>query len=138
MTLIRSKRENITILDFSSGKVSKNKIKQSLRNIKTVDVYNQDTKILTVTDNHIKVGMYNIKLILPTDYSPNKSSKHLREYGSFQVVIFESGKPINLQKDGRFKNQYWIKPNSKNDLRIPNLTDIIYYCHRLNKLKLFL
>lgn len=138
MTLIRSKRENITILDFSSGKVSKNKIKQSLRNIKIVDVYNQDTKVLTITDNYIKVGMYNIKLMLPTDYNPNKSSKHLRDFGCFQVGIFESNQQINLQKDKRFSSQYWIKPNRNNTLRLPNLTDIIYYCYRLNKLKLFL
>lgn len=138
MTLIRSKRENITILDFSSGKVSKNKIKQSLRNIRVVDVYNQDTKILTIPDNYIKVGMYNIKLILSGRYIPDKSSKHLREYGCFQVSILEANEPINLKKDGRFKSQYWIKLNSNNVLRLPNLTDIIYYCHRLNKLKLFL
>lgn len=138
MTLIKGKRERITILDFSSGNVSKNKIKESLRSLRLKDTSAKDNKILTIFDNYIKVGMYDIRLNLQEDFTSRNSSKKLQEYGGFQISISELDKKININKDGRFKSQYWIKNNSKNRLRSNHLADAIFYCSRLDKLRLFL
>lgn len=138
MTLIKGKRESITILDFSSGNVSKNKIKESLRNLRLKDTCAHDSKTLTIFDNYIKVGMYDIRLNLQEDYEAHSSLKRLREYGGFQISISELGKEININKDRRFKSQYWVKENVKNRIRCSNLVDAIFYCSRLNNLRLFL
>lgn len=137
MTLIKSRREHITILDFSDGELSKNMIQQSLRKTKIAEISKDNKKTFTIFDNYIKVGMYDIKLVFQED-GIKKSSKHLREFGKFQVSIDESNKEINLYNDKRFKGQGWLKDNKSGSLRVNSLVEAIYHCYRLNKLKLFL
>lgn len=141
MTAIKATSESRVILNFSGEKCSKNRIKQSLRkcdivNLERVKESNEYTHYL----NSIKVGMYEVTLLLPFDSSLNW--RKLRDYGDFEVMIHESDNPkigaINLKKDPRFKNQYWVSKNFFGKLRIKHLIDIIAHCHRLDKLKAFL
>ena len=140
MTAIRSKLESRIILDFSNGKYSKNKIKQALRQCEVINILegeNRDDWL--VYDNQIKVGMYTIKLRLPLD-GPSTCSK-LKDYGDFEISIYDTlskEHSINLQKDSRFKDQYWVSYNFFGRLRIKHLIDIVTHCKRLDKLKAFL
>ncbi len=140
MTAIRSKFESRTILDFSSGKYSKNKIKQALRQCEVINILEgEDRDEWMIYDNHIKVGMYTIALNLPFD-CPSTYRK-LRDYGDFEISIFDTSSKehcINLQKDSRFKDRYWVSHNFFGKLRIKHLIDIIAHCKRLDKLKAFL
>lgn len=139
MTAIRAKTKVRTILDFSTGKCTKNRIKQALRTCEII--HSEETpREHFVYLNQIRVGMYTIIIVLPFDSS--NRCKRLREYGDFQVYIYDTEdqkkSAIPLAKDGRFKNQYWVSKNVFGKLRIKHLIDIIAYCHRLNKLRAFL
>jgi hypothetical protein len=139
MTAIRAHQERRTILDFSNGKYSKNRIKQALRtcNIESIK-QGSGRDEYTFFTNEIKVGMYTIRLHLPFDSSKNWHK--LRDYGDFEISIHESPSApgVNLSRDSRFKSQYWSPKNYFGGLRIKHLIDIIAYCHRLDKLKAFL
>jgi hypothetical protein len=135
MSLVKGKRQTNTILDFSGNETSRNKIRESLRLIKISNVSSQKNN-LTIFDNVVKVGTYNIKLVLQEDY--DNSPKKLKEFGRFQVRLFEFDKEINLKRDYRFKKQKWVKSNLDSGLKIKELIDTIFYCNRLHKLKLFL
>ena len=137
MTAIKAKSQDRVILDFSAGKCSKNRVKQALRQCDVInwDEGKEDRNELTIYENQIKVGMYTIHLELPFD-TPEGWRK-LRDYGDFQVTISD-GRTIDLKRDGRFKNQYWVSQNFFGKLRIKHLIDIITHCHRLNKLRAFL
>src|SRR5689334_4083054 len=137
MTAIRAHQERRLLLDFSEGKHSKNKIKQSLRQCNVVSVKQDEDDEYTIFTNEIKVGMYTIRLHFPFDCS--KDWNKLRDYGDFEVSIHErSGPALNLSTDGRFRYQYWTKHNSFGNLRIKHLIDIIAHCKRLDGLKAFL
>jgi len=138
MSLVKSRQEFRTILDFSKGELTKNKLKFALRQIEILECEEcKDTTILIVSG--IRIGMYHIDLILG-EFGSTKTP--LRKYGKFRVNIYEVHKDIDyryifLPNDERFKNQYWSKLNKKSDLRIKNLIDIIMYLKRLNNLKAF-
>ena len=135
MSLIKGQRQTHTILDFSDPNISKNKIKESLRILNIVHTcFNK--KQLTIFDNFIKVGAYNIKLVLHENY--DSKPKKLKQFGRFQIRLFEQEKEINLIKDYRFKGQSWVKDNTNHQLKIRDLVNGIVYCSKLNKLKLFL
>lgn len=142
MTAIKATIENRTILDFSSGKCSKNKIKQALRKCEfTHCKRGAEPNEVIVYHNLIKVGMYNILLCLPLDSSSNCNK--LKRFGDFEVSIWDNNMDVGthaicLKKDSRFSNQYWILKNSFGQLRITHLIDIIAHCYRLNKLRAFL
>lgn len=140
MTAIRSKLESRIILDFSNGKYSKNKIKQALRQCEVINILEgEDNNEWLVYDNQIKVGMYTIVLHLPLD-CPSTYNK-LKDYGDFEITIFDTSyreNSINLRKDSRFRDQYWVSHNFFGKLRIKHLVDIISHCKRLDKLKAFL
>jgi len=134
MSLIKATRQTTVILDFSN-KVTKNKIKESLRdNIILYTYYNKNKRI--IFDNFIKVGDYNIQLVLDDAY--DCKPKKLREFSHFQIRLFELGKEINIKTDYRFKKQKWIKDNNEHQLKIRDLVETILYCKRLNNLKIFL
>jgi len=139
MTAIKARVEARTILDFSAGKFSKNKIKQALNKCEVIYAKNNDDdhKDWIIFDNHIKVGMYDIILIIPWD-SPQNWNR-LNQYNDFEIEILESnGKSIDLNKDGRFKEQEWVKYNSFGNLKPKHLADIIAHLIRLNRLRAFL
>ncbi len=140
MTAIRSKFESRTILDFSNGKYSKNKIKQALSQCEVVNILEgEDRDEWLIYDNQIKIGMYTITLHLPFD-CPSTCSK-LKDYGDFEISIYDTSskeRSINLQKDSRFRDRYWVSQNFFGKLRIKHLIDAITYCKRLDKLKAFL
>lgn len=142
MSLIKAKQEARIILDFSKGKISKNLIKQSLRETEVVELHNNEDGQCTLIDNYIKVGMYDIHLNM--NCPPTSDKNKLREYGCFRVAIYENSpinnviKHINEKHDRRFKDQYWVKLNQRGMLRIKNLIDIIMFTKRLNNLKMFL
>jgi hypothetical protein len=142
MSLVKSKQEFRTILDFSKGKLSKNKIKNSLREAEVLE-YTQHGDAISFVTNDIQIGMYQIRLCF---YSVNaeQSRNRLKEYGGFRVAIYERHRRsnaiqhINLDKDKRFNGQYWTKINKGYNLRMKHLVDIIMFTNRLNKLKMFL
>lgn len=138
MTAIKARSVSRLILDFSAGKCSKNRIKNAIRNCEIVSVEpcTHECNQWNIYNNQIKVGMYTIHLQLPFD-GPD-SWRKLKDYGDFQVTISDGGPAIDLKKDGRFKNQYWVPSNFFGKLRIKHLIDIVAHCHRLNKLRAFL
>ena len=89
----------------------------------------------TLFENHIKVGMYDIIIIIPWD-SPQNWNR-LKQYNDFEVEIWDS-KNIDIKKDGRFKEQEWVKYNSFGNLKPKHLADIIAHLIRLNRLRAFL
>ena len=135
MSLVKAKRKENTILDFTDSKITKNKIRESLRLLRIKNVYCNKSN-LTIYDNFVKVGTYNIKLVLQENYD-NKPKK-LKDFGRFQIRLFDQGKEVILDKDYRFKKQLWIKSNINHGLTISNLIDTIIYCNKLHKLKIFL
>lgn len=140
MTAIKATSQCRTILDFSSGKCSKNRIRQSLRTCDIISLEEKEKHRIIFYHNQIKVGMYYITLVLPFDSS--EKWKKLRDYGDFEIVITDSDSPkisgLNLKRDPRFKDQYWAYKNTFGQLRIKHLIDIIAHCHRLNGLRAFL
>lgn len=144
MSLIKGKQEFRTILDFSKGNISKNLVKRALRDIEVHEIVClPDSNIYTFVENYITVGMYQIKLSFSSMDSSQPRNK-LKEYGGFRVAIYERNRKgnvlqhINLDRDKRFKNQYWNNLNLGYEIRTKNLVDIILYLTRLNNLKLFL
>lgn len=141
MTAIKATSERRTILNFSDEDCSKNRIKQSIRKCEIVGLKQGDEDHeFTLYSNEIKVGMYTVVLELPFDSSLNWHK--LKDYGDFQISIYDSSDSkspcIDLKKDSRFKNRYWVANNFFGKLRIKHLIDIVAHCHRLNKLKCFL
>src|SRR5271154_3803299 len=143
MTAIKAKVESRTILDFSNGKCSKNKIKRALRQCEfTHCKKDAQSNEVIVFRNFIKVGMYTILINLPLDSSSNCSK--LKQYGDFEIVIWDNEltffkiSAIPLKEDPRFSSQYWVSHNTFGQLRITHLIDIIAHCYRLNKLRAFL
>jgi hypothetical protein len=139
MTAIRSHQEPRTILDFSYGKYSKNKIKLALEQCSLASLVENKQYEITLYRNIIKVGMYSIKIELPLDL---EGLHTLKEFRDFEISIFDSldpkAKRIDLKKDSRFRNQDWALHNSFGNLRIKHLIDAIVYCKRLDRLKAFL
>jgi len=140
MTAIRGVSQDKVILNFNGEKCSKNRIKQALRKCEIVNLEQRDeTQEFILYLNIIVIGMYVIVLELPFDSSANW--RHLKDYGDFQISICDSldhKSRIDLKKDPRFKNQYWVPKNFFGQLRIKHLIDIVAHCHRLNKLKAFI
>lgn len=133
MTALRVKEEHRVILDFSHGKYSKNKIKHLLQNCQ-VSVFEEEDEN-TIVENDIKVGMYTVQLHLSFIRLLGK----LKQFGDFEVSIFDcNGHSIDLKKDGRFQDQYWVSSNSSRQLRIKHLVDIISHCKRLDRLRVYL
>jgi hypothetical protein len=142
MTMVRGKLEHKTILDFSKGKVTRNRIRQALRKTEVIEKI-QTKRGLTFRENWIEIGMYRINII-PYAVS-TESRRHLREYGGMAINIQESMTPLKNHyrlipphSDDRFKDQYWTELTRTYKIRIKHLIDIIYYCHKLDKLRAFL
>lgn len=140
MTTISYAAQDRVVLNFSNEKYSKNHIKQAIRKCEIVNLEpRKGTKEFIAYCNIIIIGMYAIVLELPLDSCTNWH--HLRDYNDFQISICDSSdhkSRINLEKDSRFKNQYWVPNNFFGKLRVKHLIDIIHHCVRLNRLKAFL
>lgn len=139
MTAIRSHEEPRTVLDFSHGKSSKNKIKQALDTCHLASLEEKRENEVILYLNTIKVGMYIIKIQLPYDLvGPRK----LKEFKDFEIAIYDSldpkAKRIDLKRDSRFRGQEWVSHNSFGNLKMKHLLDAICYCKRLDRLKAFL
>jgi len=142
MTKVRGALEIKTILDFSKGRVTRNRIRQSLRKAEVIEQI-QSNKGLTFRENWIEVGMYKINII-PYAIS-TEPRRRLREYGGIAINILEAlnheknhHRLIHPHDDERFKDQYWTDLTKNYKVRIKHLVDIIYHCHKLDKLRVFL
>lgn len=139
MTAIRSQEEQRTVLDFSHGKTSKNKIKKALDNCQLTSLEETEDNEVTLYLNSIKVGMYTIEIRLPYDL---EGPRKLKEFKDFEISIHDSSdiksKSIDLKRDSRFKSQDWTQYNSFGNFKIKHMVEAIYYCKRLDKLKAFL
>lgn len=134
MTAIRVHEEPRTILDFSKGKCSKNKIRQALRQCQLTSL-EDGMKGPILYANHVKIGMYTIDIQLPLDI---EGPRKLKDFKDFEVHIYSGTTRVNLKVDPRFKERYWVAKNSFGQLRIKHLIDIIAHCKRLDKLRAFL
>lgn len=139
MTVIRSSFSLHNVLDFSGRHYSKSKIRKTLKELEfriVDDDGNQSIFERRWIINQIKVGMYVIQIIT----NPKEGSLKIKDLDTLHINIYEEkGKlPINLEQDGRFKQQYWIQDNILYALKSKNLVDIIYHCQRLDGLKAFL
>jgi hypothetical protein len=144
MSLIKGKQEFRTILDFSTSDISKNRIKQSLRQTEVLElIQHEGSSVYTLIENDIIVGMYQIRLFF-NHRECTQSRTRLREYGGFRIAIYERNRKgtvlqnINLNKDSRFKNESWVTLNNNHNLHSKDLVDIIMLLQRLNNLKMFL
>lgn len=139
MTAIRSHEESRTVLDFSHGKVSKNKIKKALDNCYLTSLEESEENEVTLYRNSVKVGMYTIEIRLPYDL---EGPRKLKEFKDFEISIYDSGehksKCIDLNRDHRFRCQEWTQSNSFGNFKVRHMIEAIYYCKRLDKLKAFL
>lgn len=143
MTLIKGKQEFRTILDFK-GKVSKNKVKQALREVEVFEMTElPGSHIYTFIENSIRVGQYRLQLSF-SSLDATLSRKRLRDYGGLRVAVYETGNRgkssnnINLRTDKRFAGQYWTHLNQDFKIRMKDLTNIIMHLQRLDSLKMFL
>jgi hypothetical protein len=134
MTAIRVHEEPRTILDFSQGKCSKNKIRQALRTCQLTSLEDSSSGAILYA-NHIKIGMYTVDMQLPLDV---EGPRKLKEFRDFEVQIYSGTERVNLKNDPRFRSRYWISKNTFGQLRIKHLIDIISHCKRLDKLKAFI
>lgn len=134
MSIIRGKVAHKAILDFSQGRVTKNYIRQLLRHVEINDFL-----------VFIQVGIY--KIYICPSIIRFEHHKYLRHLGGLGITIEEKKTDINgltcwqhvsLDKDERFKNQLWNNLSSAYKIRMKHLVDIIYHCHKLNKLCAFL
>lgn len=129
MTVSKMKHENKIVVDFSDDKINRCKVSKKLR----------ETEILILSDdryidNNVKVGAYNILLLLKEKHNV----KRLRKYGPFGIRIFQekSGevKEIKMDRDINFRENDWAK---RNELHIYNLIDAILYCKKMDELSIF-
>jgi hypothetical protein len=134
MTAIRISGEARTILDFSQGKCSKNKIRQALKTCRLSSL-EDGTKGPVLYTNLIKVGLYTVDIQLPLDM---EGPHRLKEFKDFEVHIYRGKDCINLKTDPCFKNQCWVDKNAFGQLRVKHLIDVVSHCKRLDKLKAFL
>ena len=139
MTAIRSHEEPRTVLDFSYGKSSRNKIKKALDNCHLASLEATEENEVTLYINSIKVGMYTIKIQLPYDL---EGSRKLKDFKDFEIAIYDTVDPkakrIDLKRDPRFRNQEWIQHNSFGNFKIKHMVDVVLHCKRLDRLKAFL
>lgn len=140
MSLIKGKREQRTILDFSQQKLSKNLIAKSIRKVEVLEAVRMSEDSWNFINNTIKVGHYNIHLIF-SYLDAGRDRKQLREYGGFQVAIscdtvHSISRKINLN-GSLFKDQKWVSLNEGYNLRMKDLPDIIMYLNRLDNLSAF-
>ena len=139
MTAIRSHEEPRTVLDFSHGKSSKNKIKRELDLCSLASLEEDKENEITLYRNTIKVGMYTIQIQLPFDLT---GPRKLKEFKDFEIAIYDSPDPkakrLDLKRDVRFKSQEWISHNSFGNLKVRHLVEAVAHCKRLDRLKAFL
>jgi hypothetical protein len=135
MTVIRSSHSLRNVLDFSGAHHSKNQIKKALRalEVRIVEYQNNSRHYI---HNQIKVGMYVIQIVT----TPQEGLLKLKDLDLLLISIYEvNGKlPINLDRDGRFKYQYWVQHNIDSTFKIKHLVDAIAHCQRLHDLRAFL
>jgi hypothetical protein len=132
MTVSKIKFEKRTILDLTQEeRLSKNKISKLLRDIEIISL---DPINHILFDNSIKIGAYNIKLVLN---SSHEGANKLKRYGHFAVRVYENFKEVNVERDRNFKDVDWVERNKELNLRITDLVDVILYCKRLDNLYLF-
>lgn len=141
MSLVKGTQEFRTILDFSKGKVSKNMIKNALRDAEVLEIVKHEDGTAQFITNVIKIGMYQLHLNFHSLYDGDKTK--LKDYGGFRITVYENSRNGSIHnirpcKDKRFKTQYWVNMNREYVLRMNNLVDIIYYTKRLDSLKMFL
>lgn len=135
--MIKYKTNNKTILNFSAGKISKNKLRKALSTAKFIpSIYNDSGIHISYVDNEIIIGMYKIRIL----FNWNKEGLFLRNYGGFQIRIYQGddNQEIDLNQDLRFKSEIWNYSNNRFKLKIKHLTEIIIHCQKLNNLKAFL
>ncbi|MGI0058801.1 MAG: hypothetical protein ACREBJ_03450, partial [Nitrosotalea sp.] len=126
-----------TILDFS-GKCSKNKIRQDLKNCQVAALETSQGDDVVLYRNEIHVGMYSIVIVLPFDL---EGTHKLKEFKDFEIRIYDTKARViclNVKTDSRFKGQYWLSHNFFGKLKVKHIVDVIAHCQRLDRLKAFL
>lgn len=133
MSVFKSKYELRTILDFSDGKVSKNQIKQSLKQVEVKYCTKPSHGWITFFNNDIKIGMYSIRLSLTND-DLNYTNTKIKQHKRVSVQVVEKTEKIYIDSDPRFS---YLNYNYTN-VSIDDLTNLIHHCKRLNDVRAFL
>ncbi len=137
MTALRAREKPRTILDFSNFKCSKSGVHKILKTCKIPSLV--DGKSLNdfiIYNNEIKVGIFTITLQFPLDISFDPCN--LVDQKDFEIIISENYSSVDLKRDSRFKNEYWVNQMFFGKFRIKHLTDAIIHCKRIDQLKAFL
>ena len=135
MSLVKIRDFDNIIVDFSQGKISKYKIKKSLRQAEVCQIKHSNEQVYLVT-NHIVVGMFNVTLVM-LDADPTKNK--LAQYTNIRANIRDGARSprINLRRDSRFNRLPWVTDNQASNLKLDQLIDIILYLKRLDNLRAF-
>lgn len=133
MTVVRIKHQIQTILSFNSEPdLSKRKIAKILRE---VDILSFNKEKGLFIDNDVRIGSFNIRLMLPTE---NKCK--LGSFKKFGIRLYsleeEEWREIDFSHDDKFKTNSWAKKDIFN-FGISDLSDAILYCQRLDSLRIF-
>lgn len=139
MTVIRTIKEEVrTVLDFSRGRHSKNKIKRLIRDLEIEAYkYNAENNTNTFIRNEIRVGIFTIELIVSIQFDQHR----LKDFSGMVIDIREEKREnpyIKLHSHHLFKNQNWAVDMCMSGFKVNHLIEAIHYCVRLNNLKIFL
>lgn len=133
MSVSKATHEFRTVLDLPRERLSKNKVSKLLSETKFS--YREATVYI---ENVLKIGSYHIRLILnPT----TSDTGPLRNYGGFNIRLYQMKRDglqeIHPEKDENFKSNDWAKKNYNDKLRSSDLVNVILYCNRLDKIRIF-
>jgi hypothetical protein len=134
MTLANSVMKQKVIIDFGNEIYSKEQIKGVLASCPIIRIQQIGAKDFIIYSNIIKIGTFQIALILPLDAAPGWHL--LSEYGDFMMYVYDPF-CVDLDQDSRFKDQTWVSKNCFGKLRVKHLVNAIYFCMRLSALKAF-
>lgn len=137
MTVIKTSSHSLrNVLDFSGARHSKNQIRKALRALEVKTIEDDENGHRYYIHNQIKVGMYVVQIVT----NPQEGLLKLKDLSCLSVAVYETkGKlPICLERDGRFKRQYWVDHYTSSTFKIKHLVDVIAHCQRLDGLKAFL
>lgn len=133
---------NKTILDLRGQKLNKSKINNALKSITVETLSDNSPHRSIIYDYDIIVGKFVITLWKDTNEKISRKKWH-----SFSFTLHTKDKDENIvyidaETDPLFKNQPWANKQSRygkkdKSITAKDLTDIIFYCNRINNLYAF-
>lgn len=139
MSASKIKHEFRTVLHVNY-KLTKTKVVKLLRDTDIL-LIEENGPTAVYIDNQIDIGMYIIRLLLNRNYIKRSNPQRLRDYGEFNIRIYEKNRSnlieIDIFKNSLFSDLDWVQRNENKSLKINDLIAAIIYCNRLDRLKAF-